>query len=76
MLESLIGLHIKANKKMTDDKLNLIPLSLKETIQNVLNIYKDDGAFIKTSLKNAKKNNICYVIVTSFIKQILTIFYY
>jgi hypothetical protein len=57
MLESLIGLHIKANKKMTDDKLNLIPLSLKETIQSVLNIYQDDGAFIKTSLKSAKKNN-------------------
>jgi len=56
-LNSMIGLHIKSNNKFCSDNLDLIPQELKDTINKVLDIYKDDGAFVKTSLKSAKKNN-------------------
>jgi hypothetical protein len=57
MLSTLISLHIKANKHYSSNDLNLIPSSLIATINTVLKIYEDEGAFVKTSLKSAKKND-------------------
>ena len=54
MLNSLIYLHIKGIKHYSKD---LIPSSLINTINTVLQVYQDEGAFVKTSLKSAKKND-------------------
>lgn len=56
-LSDLINLHIKSNKKFSLFNLNLINENLIRKISSVLEIYKDDGAFVKTSLKSAKKNS-------------------
>ena len=58
MLSALIALHIKANKHFSPNDLNLISLPLIDTINTILKIYEDEGAFVKTSLKSAKKNNM------------------
>jgi hypothetical protein len=56
-LNCLIELHIKSNKKFHPSNLNLINENLINKISSVLEIYKDEGAFVKTSLKSDKKNS-------------------
>jgi hypothetical protein len=51
MCDGLIGLHID------NSSIDKIPIELINTIDNVLKIYADTGAFVKTSLKSSKKNN-------------------
>ena len=56
-LSDLIELHIKSNKKFSPSNQHIINENLIRKISYVLEIYKDDGAFVKTSLKSAKKNS-------------------
>lgn len=55
-INELIELHIKSNKRFSYSNLDIINKNLINKINTVLELYKDDGAFIKTSLKSAKKN--------------------
>lgn len=55
MLTSLINLHMISKKKFNPNNLQLISNELINTINEVLHFYTDYGAFVKTSLKSAKK---------------------